>query len=103
MKKIKFLQFFIILLNQIVLSESIDIDININHIQFVGSHNSYKQAMPDGFVKQLMKVNPEVMESLEYEHIPLAEQLDLGIRKLELDVFYVADEDTIFSWSCATN
>ena len=65
----------------------------INQIQFVGSHNSYKQAMPDGFVKQLMKVNPEVMESLEYEHVPLAEQLDLGIRKLELDVFYVADED----------
>ena len=67
--------------------------ININQIQFVGSHNSYKQAMPDGFVKQIMKVNPEVMESLEYEHVPLAEQLDLGIRKLELDIFYVADED----------
>jgi hypothetical protein len=49
--------------------------------------------MPDGFVKQLMKVNPEVMESLEYEHIPLAEQLDLGIRKLELDVFYVSKEE----------
>ena len=81
-----------ILSNQIVLSGSDNTDININHIQFVGSHNSYKQTMPDGFVKQLMKVNPEVMESLEYEHIPLAEQLDLGIRKLELDVFYVADE-----------
>jgi hypothetical protein len=67
--------------------------IRINHIQFVGSHNSYKQAMSDGFVKQLMKVNPKVMESLEYEHAPLAEQLDLGIRKLELDVFYVAYED----------
>lgn len=66
---------------------------HINHIQFVGSHNSYKQAMPDGFVKQLMKVNPKVLESIEYEHAPLAEQLDLGIRKLELDVFYVADED----------
>jgi hypothetical protein len=65
----------------------------INHIQFVGSHNSYKQAMPDGFVKQLMKVNPKVLESLEYDHAPLAEQLDLGIRKLELDIFYVAYED----------
>jgi hypothetical protein len=66
---------------------------HINHIQFVGSHNSYKKAMSDGFVKQLMKVNPKVMESLEYEHAPLADQLDLGIRKLELDVFYVAYED----------
>ena len=65
----------------------------INHIQFVGSHNSYKLAMPDGLVKRLMKVNPNLVKSLEYEHIPLAGQLDLGIRKLELDVFYVADND----------
>jgi len=78
--------------NQMVLPKSTNVGININHLQFVGSHNSYKKAMPDGFVKQLMRVNPEVIESLEYEHIPLAEQLDLGIRKLELDVFFVADE-----------
>ncbi len=78
--------------NQMFLPESTNVGININHLQFVGSHNSYKKAMPDGFVKQLMRVNPEVIESLEYEHIPLAEQLDLGIRKLELDVFYIADE-----------
>ncbi len=67
--------------------------VHINHLQFVGSHNSYKQAMPDAFVTQLMKVNPKAVESLDYEHAPLAEQLDLGIRKLELDVFYVAQED----------
>ena len=66
--------------------------IYINQIQFVGSHNSYKQAMPESFIKQLLQLNPKIMESLEYEHGPLAEQLDLGIRKLELDVFYVADE-----------
>ena len=81
------------LFNQMVLPESTNLDIKINHIQFVGSHNSYKQAMPDGFVKQLMKVNPSLLESLEYEHIPLGDQLDLGIRKLELDVFYLADEE----------
>ena len=65
----------------------------INQIQFVGSHNSYKMAMPDGFVKQLLKLNPKIVEALEYEHRPIAEQLDLGMRKLELDVFYVADEN----------
>ena len=92
-KLIKFSTLIIItFFNQMVLPESTNAGIKINHLQFVGSHNSYKKAMPDGFVKQLMRVNPEVMESLEYEHIPLAEQLDLGIRKLELDVFYIADE-----------
>ena len=65
----------------------------INQIQFVGSHNSYKMALPEGFVKQLLKLNPKVVEALEYEHVTLAEQLDLGMRKLELDVFYVADEN----------
>ena len=65
----------------------------INQIQFVGSHNSYKMAMPEGFVKQLLKLKPKVVEALEYEHVTLAEQLDLGMRKLELDVFYVADEN----------
>ena len=94
MKKNKFfLGVLLILINQMILSESTNPDLNINHIQFIGSHNSYKQAMPNGFIKQLMKVNPDLVESLEYEHIPLAEQLELGIRKLELDVFYVSEED----------
>ena len=92
-KLIKFSTLIIItFFNQMVLPESTNVGIKINHLQFIGSHNSYKKAMPDSFVQQLMRVNPEVMESLEYEHISLAEQLDLGIRKLELDVFYVADE-----------
>ena len=94
MKKNKFfLVLILILINQMILSESTNVDLNINHIQFIGSHNSYKQAMPNGFIKQLMKVNPDLVESLEYEHIPLAEQLELGIRKLELDVFYVSEEN----------
>ena len=94
MIKNKFFSVFLLtLLNQSLLSESTNTGIYINHIQFIGSHNSYKLAMPDGFVRQLMKVNPEVIEGLEYEHVPLAEQLELGVRKLELDVFYVAEAD----------
>jgi hypothetical protein len=94
MKKIKFSLFLLLIyLNQMVLSESANAGLKINHIQFIGSHNSYKEAMPNSFIKQLMKVNPDLVKSLDYEHIPLAEQLELGIRKLELDVFYNADED----------
>ena len=82
----------LILSTQIALSEATGADISINQIQFVGSHNSYKQAMPNSFVKQLMKVNPKLLESLDYEHIRLGDQLDLGIRKLELDIFYRAED-----------
>ena len=83
----------LILSTQIALSEATGADISINQIQFVGSHNSYKRAMPDSFIKQLMKVNPNLVESLDYEHIPLGDQLDLGIRKLELDIFYLSDDE----------
>ena len=92
-KKIKISTLIILtLFNQMVLPESTGESININHIQFVGSHNSYKRAMPDSFIKQLMKINPNLVESLDYEHIPLGDQLDLGMRKLELDIFYLAEE-----------
>ena len=93
MKKIKFFTVLLLILStQILLSHACETGISINQIQFVGSHNSYKQAMPDSFVKQLMKVNPKLLESLDYEHIPLGDQLDLGMRKLELDIFYLAED-----------
>ena len=94
MKNIKFFAIpLLILSTQTALSEVTEAGISINQIQFVGSHNSYKRAMPDSFIKQLMKVNPNLVESLDYEHIPLGDQLDLGIRKLELDIFYLADDE----------
>ncbi len=61
--------------------------LKINQIQFIGSHNSYKKAMPAEAAAALRQANPEAARSLEYAHIPLAEQLDRGLRKLELDVF----------------
>lgn len=60
----------------------------LNELQFVGSHNSYKLAMSTDNAKALQARNPEAWAALDYEHVPLAEQLDLGMRKLELDVFY---------------
>lgn len=65
--------------------------LTINQIQFVGSHNSYKQAMSPLIFKALHLLDAEVAEGLEYWHLPISEQLDLGLRKLEIDVFYDAD------------
>ncbi len=65
----------------------------LNDLQLLGSHNSYKLAMlPERFAA-LRASDPEIAESLEYWHRPLAEQLSLGLRKLELDVFYDPDGD----------
>lgn len=62
-------------------------NIKLNEIQIIGSHNSYKIGIEKPLFDYLLKINPSV-KSLEYEHIPLEEQLNLGLRSLELDVFH---------------
>ena len=62
--------------------------LRLNEIQVLGSHNSYKLAMAAEKFAALHQSNPAIAESLEYSHIPLPAQLDIGIRKIELDVFY---------------
>ena len=69
-------------------------DLRINQIQFVGSHNSYKQAMSGVYRTMLGLVDADAAKSLDYQHVPLTEQLDLGLRKLELDVFYQPEQGT---------
>lgn len=63
-------------------------ELKLNQIQVIGSHNSYKSQMAPELLAYLSKVNPSASQSLEYAHIPLEDQLDLGLRNLELDVFH---------------
>lgn len=63
-------------------------EISINQLQFVGSHNSYKKEMSWGYAALLRLIDADAALALEYAHPPLTRQLDLGLRKLELDVFY---------------
>ena len=69
-------------------------DLRINQLQFVGSHNSYKLGMSPEHAQALQARNPAAAQALDYAHRPLVEQLDLGIRKLELDVFYRPQDQT---------
>ncbi len=62
--------------------------LKLNQIQVIGSHNSYKEAMDTPIMQQLMALDSNQALSLDYQHISLTEQLDLGLRKLEIDVFY---------------
>lgn len=60
----------------------------LNHLQMIGSHNSYKLALPPQELALIEAQSPEWGTALDYGHIPLTEQLDMGLRQLELDVFY---------------
>lgn len=61
--------------------------LRMNQIQVIGSHNSYKQAIEDDLMKMMLVTYPAAKE-LDYYHLPIAEQLNLGLRSLELDVLY---------------
>ena len=69
--------------------------LRINQLQFVGSHNSYKLKMNAVVFAVLSALDSKAARSLDYSHIPLDAQLDLGVRKLELDVFFDAASNTL--------
>ena len=62
--------------------------IRLNHVQVIGSHNSYKEAIEPVLFSALSALDSTRFKSLEYEHVSLTQQLNVGLRKLELDVFY---------------
>jgi hypothetical protein len=73
-------------------AEEID-GLRLNQIQVVGSHNSYRRRTYGPlltYIRSLAALLPEGLsaESLDYDHVPLPEQLaDHRMRGLELDVF----------------
>lgn len=65
--------------------------LRINELQSVGSHNSYKIQIPSAELVLIKAQSPETAKGLDYAHAPLAEQLDLGMRQLEIDLYYDPD------------
>jgi len=59
----------------------------MNDVQVVGSHNSFKARIPAAVMAKLRAMAPESASGLDYYHVPLAQQLDAGVRQIELDIF----------------
>ena len=59
----------------------------LNDIQVIGSHNSYKIAVEQPILDFISQFDVSLAQGLEYEHIPISSQLELGLRNLEFDVF----------------
>ncbi|WP_226018125.1 Ca2+-dependent phosphoinositide-specific phospholipase C [Novosphingobium sp. FKTRR1] len=69
----------------------IDHNLKLNDIVTVGTHNSYKQALPEAVMTLVRKVAPGSADEIDYRHRPLSEQLDAGARQLEIDVYHDPD------------
>lgn len=63
--------------------------LRINHMQVVGSHNSYHvQPFPELFDLLAAFALP-LAEAFEYTHVPLPQQFaEQGVRQIELDIFH---------------
>lgn len=73
-------------------SDNVDRCLRLNHVQVLGSHNSYKRFPADELITLLNGYREGWANDISYQHRPLPEQLEaLGIRQFELDVF--ADPD----------
>ena len=60
-------------------------NLRLNQLKVLGSHNSYKQRLPDA-VYQAAEARGIDSNALRYGHPALLAQLSLGLRQLELDV-----------------
>jgi len=62
-------------------------DLPINKIQVIGSHNSYKKAIDPLLFKNFAGKDSVSASKIDYEHIGVTEQLDLGLRNIEIDSY----------------
>lgn len=54
----------------------------------IGSHNSYKQAIDPALFKVFQRKDSVSANKIDYEHLPVITQLDMGLRNLEIDIYH---------------
>lgn len=64
-----------------------DVPLRMNDVQVVGSHNSFKAQIPAPVMTAIRARDPKAAAGLDYYHLPLSEQLDRGVRQIEIDIF----------------
>jgi len=69
-------------------ADNIDNCLRLNHIQVLGTHNSYKLHPLPELVDIIDEWRPGWADNIDYGHRTLTEQFEhLGVRQIELDIF----------------
>jgi hypothetical protein len=63
------------------------VSVRLNEIQVLASHNSYHVQPEPALMEALTNFLGAEAQGFEYTHRPLADELDAGVRQIELDVF----------------
>lgn len=61
--------------------------LKLNQIQVIGTHNSYHAGIAPSETKIWRTKYADAYKGLEYQHPPLTQQFDSGVRQIELDVY----------------
>jgi calcium-dependent phosphoinositide phospholipase C len=61
--------------------------VRLNEVQVLGSHNSYHVEPEPALLRALRDALGDEVNGFEYTHRPLADELDAGVRQIELDAF----------------
>lgn len=64
------------------------LELRLNDIVTVGTHNSYKQPIDPKLFAILAAKAPQLAPALDYSHVSLTDQLNDGARAIEIDVAY---------------
>ncbi|SDG61381.1 Phosphoinositide phospholipase C, Ca2+-dependent [Chitinophaga filiformis] len=83
----KALSALVLVAAMVLLHNEVPDNVKINRMQVIGSHNSYKKAIDPALFKMFQKRDSVSASKIDYEHISIAEQLDMGLLNLEVDVY----------------
>ena len=61
--------------------------LKLNQIQVIGTHNSYHAGIASNESKLWQEKYADAYKGLDYQHQPLPQQFDSGVRQIELDIF----------------
>jgi hypothetical protein len=61
--------------------------VGLDALQVLAAHNAYHLEGEEALLDAITDNLPELTPTIEYSHPPLTEQLELGLRSFELDVF----------------
>src|ERR1700737_1719934 len=61
--------------------------LKLNQIQVIGTHNSYHAGIAPNESKIWQAKYADAYKGLDYQHHPLPQQFDSGVRQIELDVY----------------
>jgi hypothetical protein len=63
-------------------------NVRLNETQVIGTHNSYRLRTYDSLLRLIAQASPAAIQTLDYGHRPLPEQLSrFGIRQIEFDIY----------------